>query len=164
MAPGEEVPASVIDGGVLNLDDEDALAKLLPWPDEEQYIPRDLEDCLVQLEGGLSPESLVMIRDESEEDMSDYHFGLGMGLRNGWGLWSGSRLAKWFNEKGVHHPDDMSMIILESFRRYLNDEPIKLEEQIEDVVSYWRHVNDEPIELEEQSEVMAAGNRGSGGI
>jgi hypothetical protein len=33
-------------------------------------------------------------------------------MRNNWGLWGGSRLQKYFTEKGVGHPDEMSSVIL----------------------------------------------------
>jgi hypothetical protein len=33
-------------------------------------------------------------------------------MRNNWGLWSSSRLQKYFTDKGVMHPDDMSSVIL----------------------------------------------------
>lgn len=65
------------------------------------------------------------------------HLGLGMGLRNGWGLWGGSRLAKYFNGMGIFHPDDMSGIILESYVRYLRKEPLRVEEQVDQYKQYW---------------------------
>jgi hypothetical protein len=61
-----------------------------------------------------------------------------MWMRNNWGLWGGSRLAKWFNNQGVKHPDDMSGVILDSFWRHLNDKPIKLEEQVKHYQDYWK--------------------------
>ena len=106
-------------------------------PQETVYIPQDLDDCFVQLEKLLSPQDLATLRDRSEDDMIRYHFGLGMWMRNNWGLWGGSRLAGWFNERGIFHPDDMSGIILDSFWRHLNDRPIELEAQIKRYQDYW---------------------------
>jgi len=74
--------------------------------------------------------------------MSQYHFGLGMGMRNEWGLWGGSRLAKWFNAQGITHPDDMSGIILHSFWRHLNGKPITLEQQVKYYQDYWKNQKD----------------------
>lgn len=105
---------------------------------EEQYIPTDLDDCFRQLKKILKPEDIHQIRNRTEKDMSEYHFGLGMWLRNNWGLWAGSRLAKWFNEKGVFHPDDMSGVILDSFWRHLNEKPIDLEGQVKGYQQYWK--------------------------
>ena len=53
-------------------------------------------------------------------DMIRYHHGLGMYLRNNWGLWKGSRLQNYFSERGVYHPDSMSGIILDYYHDWLN--------------------------------------------
>jgi hypothetical protein len=97
---------------------------------DKKYIPKDLDECFVQLEMLLEPDDIAEIRGGAEEDMINYHLGLGMWIRNNWGLWGGSRLAKWFNAKGVTHPDEMSGLILVSFWRHLNQEPIEIDEQI----------------------------------
>lgn len=68
------------------------------------------------------------------------HFGLGRWIRNNWGLWKGdSKLCEWFKRQGIHHPDDMSGIILASYYRHKNDIPIKLEEQIQHYKDYWKN-------------------------
>jgi hypothetical protein len=97
---------------------------------EEVYIPKDLEDCMAELKKILPPEEIQKMREGAEEDMFLYHHGLGTWLRNNWGLWRGSRLSAWFNERGIQHPDDMSGIILTSFWRHLNGKPLGLEKQI----------------------------------
>ena len=104
---------------------------------EDLYVPRDLDDCFVQLKTLLKPEDVEAMKSGTEADMSQYHFGLGMWVRNNWGLWGGSRLAKWFNALGIEHPDDMSAIILDSFWRHLNDQPIKMAEQVTYYKQYW---------------------------
>lgn len=103
-----------------------------------EYIPENLEDCFVQLKQLLKPEDVQQLKAGTEKDMGKYHFGLGMNLRNGWGLWRGSRLAKWFNDQGVSHPDDMSGIILVSFWRHLNGKPINLEQQVKHYQDFWK--------------------------
>jgi len=77
--------------------------------------------------------------------------GLGMWMRNNWGLWGDSRLADWFAEKGIDHPDDMSTIILKSFWRRLNDRPIALSEQIRTHRAYWD--DHEPILLDRGKDI-----------
>jgi hypothetical protein len=67
-----------------------------------------------------------------------YHFSLGMSMRNNWGLWKGSKLSKYFNTLGIHHPDDMSGIILTSFHRKLQGRDIDLQGQIKKAQLYWR--------------------------
>lgn len=102
------------------------------------YIPENLDDCFVQLKKLLKPEDIDKMKAGTEDDMTQYHFGLGMGMRNGWELWGGSRLAKWFNAQGITHPDDMSGIILDSFWRHLNEKPINLEQQVKYYQDYWK--------------------------
>ena len=89
-------------------------SKITPTPDPNApfkvYIPKDLEDAFVELKKMLSPALLNEIRLKSEKDMIEYHHGFGTWLRNNWGLWAGSRLAQYFRQLGMHHPDDMSGI------------------------------------------------------
>lgn len=106
--------------------------------DQEEYIPKDLDDCFDQLKKMLKPEELAKMKHGTEKDMIGYHFGLGMWMRNNWGLRKGGRLATWFNAKGIHHPDDMSGIILDSFWRHLNSKPIELDKQIKHYQDYWK--------------------------
>ena len=74
--------------------------------------------------------------------MIQYHFSLGMWMRNNWGLWQGSKLSKWFNERGIFHPDDMSAIILDSYWHHLCGLPINFEEQAEVYKQYWNKVQE----------------------
>ena len=89
-------------------------------------------------------------------------------MRNNWALWKGSELSRWFNEKGIHHPDDMSGIIFDSFWRHLNNQPLKLEEQIKYYQDYWKKADEEyksnqqvdPIVKTPADEVEAQGTQG----
>jgi hypothetical protein len=94
------------------------------------YVPLDLEDAFVELERMIHPMMLQTMRKKSEDQMHSYHFGLGMWMRNHWGLWQGSRLSRWFNDRGVHHPDNMTAVILETFWRRLNGLPLMLEDKL----------------------------------
>lgn len=77
------------------------------------YIPKNMEECLLQLDKVLNEVSKNEIKGLSNEgEMSRYHFGLGMWIRNNWGLWGGSRLQVYFNNYGITVPDSMSGIIL----------------------------------------------------
>ncbi|HJX55048.1 MAG TPA: DUF6794 domain-containing protein [Polyangia bacterium] len=95
-------------------------------------IPEDLDACFKELKSTLTPEFIAKIKQGTEADTIHYHHDLGMWMRNNWGLWHGSRLATWLLAKGVHHPDDMSGIILRSYWRHLRGKPIQLEKQIAD--------------------------------
>jgi len=101
-------------------------------------IPNTLEECFQQLDSVLTPENVERMRTGGEDDMGMYHFGLGVWMRNNWGLWKGSVLSEWFEDRGIWHPDDMSGIILTSYWRYLNNLPLGLDEQIESYQHYWK--------------------------
>jgi len=108
------------------------------------YIPGNLEECFIELRKQLPESELEQFRTGEEDTVTTRaHHGLGMWIRNNWGLWSGSRLAKYFNEMGIHHPDDMSSVILTSFHRQLNDQDIELEQQIRYYQEYWEKVQQE---------------------
>ncbi|MCK9573144.1 MAG: hypothetical protein M0R20_01920 [Candidatus Omnitrophica bacterium] len=127
----------------------DAKYKINPTKDKNSpsgvYIPKNLDDCFKELEKMLTPELIKEMETGTEADMGKYHRGLGMWIRNNWGLWSGSRLEVYFNNLRVHHPDDMSGIILDSFWRKLNNKPIKLEKQIKRYEDYWKSLKDQKI-------------------
>jgi hypothetical protein len=97
------------------------------------YIPIDIEDCFKQLDKQLKTTTINEFKSMSEKDATTFsHFGLGLWMRNNWGLWKGSRLSTYFNKLGITHPDDMSDIILKSYYRFLNKQSIDLNKQIEE--------------------------------
>lgn len=126
---------------------EQDIYKVTPTTDlsseSKVYIPSSLEDSFQELKKMLNPELIKKMQMNSEQEMIDYHMGLGLWMRNNWGLWRGSRLSKYFNGIGIFHPDDMSGIILDSFWRYLNSKPINLNEQVAFYQKFWK-VNAEP--------------------
>lgn len=105
------------------------------------YIPKNLDECFVELKKIFSKDELAEIKDSKEEDMIKFHFGLGMWIRNNWIRETDSPLKKYFNEMGIFHPDDMSGIIFTSFHRHLHNKEIKLEEQIQYYKDYWKEIH-----------------------
>ncbi|HEU5124852.1 MAG TPA: DUF6794 domain-containing protein [Verrucomicrobiae bacterium] len=102
------------------------------------YIPVDLEDAHRELARMLPPKELEHIKAmTTESETIEYHMNLGLGLRNQWGLWHDSRLARFFDRLGVHHPDDMSGIILETFWCKLHGQPFRLNERVRYCQAYW---------------------------
>jgi hypothetical protein len=92
------------------------------------YIPKDMEDCFNQIDSFWSDSLKDEIRKMSYEDfVAGSHFGVGMWMRNNWGLWGGSRLSKYFNERGYWHPDDMSGEILSLYYKRLKGEVIDMD-------------------------------------
>ncbi|MBN1151148.1 hypothetical protein JXA84_08035 [candidate division WOR-3 bacterium] len=115
--------------------------QLTPTEDENSptgyYIPSDIEDCINELDIMLPRELIDKMTERTEEDMIEYHHGLEKWIRNNSGLWSDSRLSEYFNSMGVFHPDDMFSIVIISYWRNLNGEPIELNEQIKYYKEFW---------------------------
>jgi len=86
------------------------------------YIPRNLEECFVQLDTILPEKNRKEYKNLKSKDevIGNYHFGLGMYLRNNWGLWGGSRLQTYFMDRGEINPEGMSSVILEYYYDWLN--------------------------------------------
>jgi hypothetical protein len=85
------------------------------------YIPKDLGDCFIELDKLLSEVDKKEMKSLlKRDDMVQYHMGLGMWMRNNWGLWGGSRLQKYFRDRKIGHPDDMSSVILNYYYDWLN--------------------------------------------
>jgi hypothetical protein len=96
-----------------------------------RYIPKDIDDCMRLLDSMFSDSLKVKIKKMTEDEFtSKLHHSLGMRLRNGWYLWSGSRLSSYFNSIGIYHPDNYTSIIFTSYHRHLLGNEIKLDEQV----------------------------------
>jgi hypothetical protein len=97
-------------------------------PQEQRRIPTTLAEAHAELERTLSPRTLAEIDAvPSEDDMIQYHFGIGLSIRNGWGLWADSPLATYMRGLGFTHPDDMSGVILNTFWRKRHGQDLNLE-------------------------------------
>ncbi len=121
-----------------------SLFKRKPQPSKDSlefYHPRTLEECFTALdEWSLKTAKTEFAKMPEETAMGRTHMGLGMAIRNGWGLWDQkSVLARHFKERfGLTHADDMSGVILTSYHRYLNKKPLKLEEQAQYYLDWWK--------------------------
>jgi hypothetical protein len=106
---------------------------------KDKYVPTDLDDALRYLTCVWSDKGKEEFKNKVEKHaVAELHFGTGLQMRNGWGLWEGKNsLTQYFNSKGVFHPDDISSIILTSFHRQLNNKDIGLENQIQLYKDYW---------------------------
>jgi hypothetical protein len=82
-------------------------------------------------------EDLKWFKELPEEEIVGLHHSIGTRIRNDLKLWNESVIAMWFKSLGLHHADDMSTIILNSFHRKLNNKPILLDEQVEYYLNWW---------------------------
>ena len=65
------------------------------------------------------------------------HTGLGMFLRNEWGLWKHGPLAVSLIGLGFKHPDDMSATILEAYVAREQGKPFDIKGKIAEYDAYW---------------------------
>jgi hypothetical protein len=125
----------------------------------ETILPTNLEECFVELDKILSDSSVMVFKQMTEnEALSLTHFGLGLWVRNNWGLWKSSNLSKYFNELGLTHPDDMSGVILTSYHRKLNNTEIQLNEQIEYYKLYWSGLTQPQLKQKERQRKIKEAN------
>lgn len=87
------------------------------------YIPKNPRKCIKVLDTLLSDSIKIDIMKMSMGDFAACtHLGLGMWLRNNWGLWRGSRLFNYFAKRNAYvEPDDISWDILECYYCYLKE-------------------------------------------
>ena len=113
------------------------------------YRIQDLNECFEWLQN-------VVVDYEDFAEMKEKralaasHMGLGRWIRNNLGLWADCQkepaeerapLVRWFNKKGIYHPDDMSGIILTSWHRQLNGKKKKIKKQVKRYRTYWEKEN-----------------------
>lgn len=124
-------------------------ATLIDKEKEQIFIPKNLEEAHQELDRGLSEKAKeILIKDikelpEEERNIAEGalgHFGIGLWMRNNWKLWKGGELAKHFNELGIFHPDDMSGIIIESYRAKLRNVEFPMNETVKSYQLYWKRV------------------------
>lgn len=95
----------------------------------ENNIPKTKEECFAQIDALLSEEDKKVLKNS--EDIFDYHFSLGMWIRNNW-IYPMSdeelqSLMKQFVDEDDNspfgimfiHPDEMSSAIIDKYVEYL---------------------------------------------
>jgi hypothetical protein len=102
------------------------------------HIPPDLDGALLELDQIMGRKGRAEVMRIKEKGMIEYHHGLGTWLRNNW-LRGESPLKEYFRQLGIHHRDDMSGIILDSYWRKLHNRPIDLEGQVRSYQNYWKN-------------------------
>jgi hypothetical protein len=84
-------------------------------------IPETLEEAVDQIVSVMDETTKVQWRAaKSPEFTSNFHFGGGMSMRNGWGLWHHKTpLSRWLLERRIFHGDDASQVIFNAVWRRL---------------------------------------------
>ena len=93
---------------------------LQPTPDPDSptgvMIPRTIDAAIAELDQLLPPALKTELAQATS--LTDYHWSLGVWLRNHWQLWYHSPLTSHLH---ASHPDDWSVEILERYRKHLYD-------------------------------------------
>jgi len=117
-------------------------------------VPKTLDEAVDRLMDDNQENEDLKHFLSKESDGSSFvaklYFECGMKLRNEWGLWdheNPSDLAKWFNDRGIYHADDMSGIIFRTFYFRSKGQDERLSEQIEAIRQYWRNQGLDPDKL-----------------
>lgn len=118
------------------------------------YIPFNLYDCFIQIDS-LFSDSLIaeMNHISNDEIIGNYHFGIGLWIRNNWGLWKNSRLWMYFYNKGISHPDDISSLILKLYHRKITSNKLLFQKEIESIKE--SIAEDNKIERKEKNREIA---------
>ncbi|MBK8554879.1 MAG: hypothetical protein IPL65_03505 [Lewinellaceae bacterium] len=89
------------------------------------YIPKNLDDALLQLDKLIAPDNQLMVKNIPEDSICIYlHSKLGQWIILNWGFYGGSRLSNYLRSAGVTYPDDMADLILIAYHRHLNQKPV----------------------------------------
>jgi hypothetical protein len=97
----------------------------------ELPIPKSLEKCFPTLDRTLSDAELEVVKNYPEDSIYDHdEFRDATDFFHAWKLYDGSKLTKYFNKLGLTGSHEIYETILISYHRHLNNEPLKLDEQI----------------------------------
>ncbi|MCX8522470.1 hypothetical protein OF897_00845 [Chryseobacterium formosus] len=89
------------------------------------YIPKNLHDCMIELDKILNFEIKKDLKNAKDTfDFNGHMGGLGMWIRNKWGINGGSRLLKYFNDRGdignrEYGREIISGIIISTYMKWL---------------------------------------------
>lgn len=111
-----------------------------------EKIPSSLEEAVDLICSKLDKEEIEFIKGE---EPTAAHFFFGMSMRNAWGLWHDSVLAKYFKQVwGLGHADDMSGMILSALFAKIKGEKFLAKEESQRYKDYWKNMNIDPLTQE----------------
>lgn len=112
----------------------------------EDLIPETLEEAIQVVIENTSKEDIERIREGEEYS----HFGVGMYLRNSWGLWHDSILAQHFkNRFGLGHADDMSGLIVGGAMCQIRGDEFHPDAISNGYKIYWKKMGVDPLTQKE---------------
>jgi len=88
------------------------------------YIPKNLEDAMVELDKRVSVEARLKFKALPEDSVcAIMHNRLGQWMILNWGFYGGSRLSNYLRSAGVSFPDDMADFLILAYHRRQNAKP-----------------------------------------
>lgn len=97
------------------------------------YIPKDVEDAIVQLNKKLETAAIKQFTSFTEEQVR-IKGGLKLWILNNWGFYYGSRLSHTIKQLGILHPDDMAEFVMICYHRRLNNKDLLIKEQVDSYI------------------------------
>lgn len=122
----------------------------------EATHPKTLDEAVDLIVAGLSPEDVDYVK---KEGLGGQHFFFGMAMRNGWGLWKDSDLAKYFKSTyGLGHADDMSGIILDAVEAKVKGATLDIQAEVQRYKDHWTKTGVNPLTLKEVNDGAKPGS------
>ena len=100
------------------------------------YIPADLSEAFIQLNGLIDAESKKKFLSVSENEAArKLHFSLGRWIMHNWGFYEGSRFSHYLKQLGITYPDDMARFVIITYHRNLSKTKLDVKPLIEGFVA-----------------------------
>ena len=107
------------------------------------YIPRNLDDALIQLDQLTSPEAKMKMKAVPEDSVCRFlHGRLGQWMIINWSFYEGSRLSHYLRSAGITYPDDMADFLILAYHKRLNAQPVV----VKDLVVYFKEKRKKALE------------------
>lgn len=117
--------------------------------------PKNLTECNTYFDKKLHPKDIRQIKNLSEDGLVSLHMSMGMSIRNSW--IHGNRnpeLISYFSMMDIHHPDDISTIIIKNYWHYLNKTMFDLTSEIAHYHEYWKRSYEESKRMQEKTTII----------
>lgn len=92
------------------------------------YIPKDVNEVILELNKKIDAKSKAKFSEVTEDEAATkLFFSLGRWMTHNWSLYEGSRLSKYMQDMGIHHPDDMVRFFIIIYHRSLIKQPLEVQ-------------------------------------
>ncbi|MBI1223654.1 MAG: hypothetical protein GC192_00325 [Bacteroidetes bacterium] len=96
------------------------------------YIPKDVNEVILELNKKIDAKSKAKFSNVTEDEAATkLFFSLGRWMTHNWSLYEGSRLSKYMQDLGIHHPDDMVRFFIIVYHRSLTKQPLEVKQLVQ---------------------------------